>query len=93
LRRQSIAIEIKLWQADGTGQNPWSDVKRLQSHSLERKSSGHLFTGITILFVHRGARKEQKLNNITGNKPEADFPNDGVTFHLVTSTEWNKVLI
>jgi hypothetical protein len=45
------------------------------------------------LFVHRGARNEQKLNNITGNKPEADFPNDGVTFHLVTSTEWNKVLI
>src|SRR5665213_904112 len=75
LRRQSIAIEIKLWQADGTGQNPWSDVKRLQSHSLERKSSGHLFTGITILFVHRGARNEQKLNNITGNKPERSrFP-------------------
>lgn len=84
-----IAIEVKLWQPDGTGEGPWKDVKKLQSYWQASNSLSRRFTGIAMLFVHPGA--EKWLGNIDGMSAGADFPNDGVILHVVSSLGWNQV--
>jgi hypothetical protein len=84
-----IAIEIKLWQPDGTGALPFDDLKKLQTYCQLCNSNKRAFTGIAMLFVHPGA--EQWLKSISGIESEVSFPYDDVAFHVVGSSRWYEV--
>lgn len=79
-----VAIEIKLWQPDGTGGSPRDDVRKLRNYQAERNLLGKPFTGISMLFAHPSTDKWVK--NITNDAicSEPLFPDDGVSFQLVT---------
>lgn len=86
-----IAVEITLWQPDGTGAGPWDDVKKLQTYWQASQARGLPFTGIAMLFVHPGA--EKWLTNISGMEDGACFPHDGIACHVVSSKGWCEVAI
>ncbi len=48
-----VAIEIKFWQADGTGGGFVRDVKKLDDYGKAAREDGRPFTGICIVFCHR----------------------------------------
>jgi hypothetical protein len=93
-----IGIEVKFWQA--LEQHNWKeprglhgDVAKLQRYWKRRDEKGQPFTGIVILFVHPGPRYSLEMESITGREPGVDFPENGVSLHLVTPSGhwWNKV--
>ncbi|HUX28131.1 MAG TPA: hypothetical protein VMV39_05055 [Terracidiphilus sp.] len=91
-----IAIEIKFWQV-GSGGHPRRDVDELQLYWQASKINGRPFTGIAMLFVQPAAEQRledcKKLGDIICNGSNPQFPDDGIAFHLVTSSSWSDAIL
>lgn len=49
----SVGIEIKLWQADGSGGWQHEDRKKLERLAEEARREGRVFAGACLVFCHR----------------------------------------
>lgn len=81
-----IAIELKLWQPDGTGALPKDDVEKLRSYRQACNDNGRPFTGIAMVFVHPGA--EQRIRGMGGVVSGVSFPYDDVVIQVVEPSQW-----
>jgi len=85
-----FGIELKLWQPDGTGNNIFSDLKKLKAYGEIAKSRGKEFSGLALLFVHPGA--EERLANLQTTIAPAISANE-ISLHVVTRTNWRGVIV
>lgn len=54
-----IGVEIKFWQADGTGHKFEGDRDRLHGYLADAEKAGRRFTGICLVFCHK--RNEKRI--------------------------------
>lgn len=79
------AVELKLWQVDGTGGWMERDRSKLTGYLETCRAAQRPFCGIGLVFVHPGA--EWRIAEFASLRTGADFPENGCAIHIVTRTE------
>lgn len=94
--RVNIAIEIKLWQVDGTGGSVRYDLSKLAQYRFDRKD-GRPFLGLSLLFCHPGVQYDAYLHEyLPLLKPTNHFveQEDGLALHVISATEgWSSAWV
>jgi hypothetical protein len=83
------AIELKLWQPDGTGNDFRGDIVKIESYRARCAATGQPFSGLVLLFVHPGA--EWRIDDIQLSAGDADIPEDGCAAYLVSRCKQGRI--
>lgn len=81
------AVEIKFWQADGTGGGYDRDFQKLSAYAEEAKKTGRRFTGVCAVFCHRSDESflsEWFTDRNPINPTNVAIPRHGVLFVVFT---------
>lgn len=79
----NVAIEIKLWQVDGTGGSIRSDLSKLAEYRSGREGQ---FLGISLLFCQPGVNHSQYLNeynDLLKDTNGLESINDGLCLYVI----------
>jgi hypothetical protein len=77
----SIAIEIKLWQIDGTGGDFRGDLLKLQKYRDKTRGSKS-FCGLSLLFVHPGYDWTRYITDFSLQYP-CRYLQPGIWVHVI----------
>ena len=83
-----VGVEIKLWQADGTGGNCNFDKKKLERYGAKAQAEGRRFTGLCLVFCH--LRNDKRLGMWGGGAAKVEghgglaIPEQGVRTFVIT---------
>lgn len=83
------AIELKLWQPDGTGNDFRGDLAKLESYRARCAGAGQPFSGLVLLFVHPGA--EWRIEDVRSSAGDIDIPEDGCAAYLVSRSRRGRI--